>query len=108
MTTTDGFLLKIFRLQTFEDADEENSEKRKSKPAVLLQHGLLADAVSWISNGPKNSLGFCLADAGFDVYLANSRGNRYSRRHVSIKPTDPQFWKWSWQEIAKYDIPGKA
>ena len=40
--------------------------------------------------------------------MANSRGNRYSKRHVSIKPTDPQFWKWSWQEIAKYDVPGKA
>ena len=56
-------------------------------------------------DGPKDSLAFMLVDAGFDVYLANSRGNRYSREHVSIKPNDPQFWKWSWQEIAKYDLP---
>ena len=56
-------------------------------------------------DGPKDSLAFMLADAGFDVYLANSRGNRYSRDHVSLKPNEAQFWKWSWQEIAKYDLP---
>ena len=46
-----------------------------------------------------------LVEAGFDVYLANSRGNRYSREHVILKPNEPEFWKWSWQEMAKYDLP---
>jgi pimeloyl-ACP methyl ester carboxylesterase len=46
-----------------------------------------------------------MVDTGFDVYLSNSRGNRYSREHVILKPNEPEFWKWSWQEMAKYDIP---
>jgi len=97
VTTTDGFQLSIFRVYCF-DAEEHG-------PAVLLQHGLLADAANWVSNGKQNSLAFMLVDAGFDVYLANSRGNRYSRDHVTLKPKEPEFWKWSWQEMAKYDVP---
>ena len=37
---------------------------------------------------------FLLADSGFDVWLANSRGNTYSRRHKSLKPSDKAFWQW--------------
>jgi hypothetical protein len=36
-----------------------------------------------------------LADAGFDVWMANFRGaNHYGRRHVNKKETDPSFWEW--------------
>ena len=58
-----------------------------------------------IKDGKQNSFAFMLVEAGFDVYLANSRGNRYSREHVILKPNEPEFWKWSWQEMAKYDLP---
>jgi len=97
VTTTDGFQLSVFRV--------EKPDIKPNGPAVLLQHGLLADAANWISNGKQNSFAFMLVEAGFDVYLANSRGNRYSREHVILKPNEPEFWKWSWQEMAKYDLP---
>jgi len=38
--------------------------------------------------------GFILADAGFDVWLGNVRGNTYGRTHVKYKPSDAQFWAW--------------
>lgn len=33
------------------------------------------------------------------------RGNVYSKQHVSKHVTDPAFWRFSWQEMAKYDLP---
>jgi hypothetical protein len=46
------------------------------------------------------------AQAGHDVWLANSRGNTYSRRHTNLNPDeDSEFWNFSWEEIGKYDVP---
>lgn len=47
-----------------------------------------------------------MADEGYDVYLPNSRGNRYSRSHETLNPdTDADYWKFSWHELGVYDLP---
>lgn len=49
---------------------------------------------------------FFFADQGYDVYLYNARGSRYSRAHKTYKPYLPgKFWEFSWYELGYYDLP---
>jgi hypothetical protein len=43
--------------------------------------------MTWLLNSPEESLAFILADSGFDVWISNTRGTRFSRGHVSLNPT---------------------
>ncbi|KAJ3016652.1 cholesterol esterase [Thoreauomyces humboldtii] len=54
---------------------------------------------------PKLSLAYTLAEAGYDVWLGNTRGNKYSCKHRNLKPTDEAFWDFSMDHLALYDLP---
>jgi len=107
-TTADGYLLTVQRIpgpRLTSLADAESTKSAYKKPVLFLMHGLLGSATNWIANLPNQSLAFIAADAGFDVWLGNARGNTYSKRHTQFTPKEREFWKFSWDEIAKYDIP---
>ncbi|CAF0842296.1 unnamed protein product [Adineta ricciae] len=97
--TDDGYILGIFRIP------HGRNSSSIGRP-VLLQHGLLDAAVTWVMNFPDQSLAFILADAGYDVWLGNMRGNYYSRAHTKYNPDhDKQFWDFSWDDMARDDLP---
>lgn len=75
------------------------------KPAVLLQHGLLDSCAGFLLAGPGAALAFLLADAGFDVWLANSRGSTQARRHAWVNVNSQEYWAFSFDQMAKYDLP---
>jgi pimeloyl-ACP methyl ester carboxylesterase len=45
-------------------------------------------------------------DAGFDVWVANSRGTVYSRGHTKLSQADKEYYNYSFYEMGKYDTPG--
>ncbi|XP_023785364.1 lysosomal acid lipase/cholesteryl ester hydrolase-like isoform X2 [Cyanistes caeruleus] len=102
VTTEDGYILALYRIPA-----GRNDRSSGQRPAVFLQHAFLGDATHWISNLPNNSLGFVLADAGYDVWLGNSRGNTWSLKHKTLKPCQKEFWQFSFDEMGKYDIPAE-
>ncbi|XP_033167819.1 lipase 3 [Drosophila mauritiana] len=97
--TRDGYYLNAFRIP-----GSKFCQQSGPKPAVLFQHGMSASSDVFLLNGPQDSLAFMLADACFDVWLSNSRGTRYSRRHVSLDPSNDAFWRFSWHEIGTEDV----
>eukprot|EP01018_Ginkgo_biloba_P003440 Gb_11907 [translate_table: standard] len=100
LNTEDGYILGMQRIPH----GLSNKDARDRQP-VLLQHGVLMDGVTWLINPPEQSLAFILADKGFDVWIANSRGTKWSRKHQHLSPQDPAYWEWTWDELVTYDLP---
>ncbi|XP_047996241.1 lipase 1-like [Leguminivora glycinivorella] len=93
VVTEDGYILKLFHIPG------------ESKKPIFIMHGLGDSADSYVLRGHK-SLAVTLANAGYDVWLGNNRGNKYSRRHSNLNPDkDNKFWQFSFHEIGIYDLP---
>eukprot|EP01113_Clastostelium_recurvatum_P019154 TRINITY_DN2260_c0_g1_i2.p1 TRINITY_DN2260_c0_g1~~TRINITY_DN2260_c0_g1_i2.p1 ORF type:complete len:416 (+),score=92.39 TRINITY_DN2260_c0_g1_i2:32-1279(+) len=117
--TSDGFILSLQRIPAGRRSSSSSSTSRPSldhdhdgaapnttKPAVYLQHGLLDNSGTWIyQEVVTESLGYILADAGYDVWLNNIRGNTYSDKNTHLSPKDAAFWAWSYDEMARIDLP---
>lgn len=41
----------------------------------------------------------------YDVWFGNARGNKYSMKHLKCKPDSRDFWDYSMDEFALYDLP---
>ncbi|CAL0316364.1 unnamed protein product [Lupinus luteus] len=100
--TKDGFLLGLQRVSSSSYLRFGSAPQRG--PPVLLQHGLFMAGDAWFLNNPEESLGFILADHGFDVWVGNVRGTRWSHGHISLSEKKKKFWDWSWEELALYDL----
>ncbi|XP_063163536.1 lipase member M-like [Candoia aspera] len=99
--TNDGYFLTINRILY----GRKTSEKTASRPSVLVMPGVLTNCGIWVANEPNSSLGFILADAGFDVWLANNRGSRWCKRHQHLSHNEEEFWNFSFHEMAMEDLP---
>jgi len=101
VTTTDGYILLVHRIPYGKNG-RGNGAARKP---VLLQHGLVDSSFTWIFNVPGKGLGYILADAGFDVWMINFRGNTYSLGHTKYSQNENAFWNFSVDEMGLYDTP---
>ncbi|XP_070137038.1 lipase 3-like isoform X1 [Drosophila bipectinata] len=102
VVTEDGYILGVFRIP---NSPHNTGTFNVTRPVFLLQHGILMSSDCWVITDPRHGLPFLLADAGFDVWMINSRGNRYSRRHQHLDPDGTQFWQFSFHEMGNHDLP---
>ncbi|VDM19956.1 unnamed protein product, partial [Wuchereria bancrofti] len=137
VTTDDGYILELHRIPggkagnsiiAFNNSTmlngittsviHANYSKNESKSVVFLQHGFIGSSAVWVTNLPNQSAAFLFADAGFDVWMGNVRGNTYSTKHVEYTQNDLKYWKFTsvnfipllvyysfrFDEFAKYDL----
>ena len=46
-----------------------------------------------------------LFDHGYDVWLGNNRGTRYSNVNPLFPKDSEDKWDFSWAEMGEYDVP---
>ena len=76
--TPDNYILTTWRVRN------PNSKAKSHPYPVVLHHGLLDTSFTYVSNQPFQSLAYILADKGYDVWILNSRGNKFSNTHLNI------------------------
>ncbi|KAI7841938.1 hypothetical protein COHA_004465 [Chlorella ohadii] len=92
VTTPDGYVLQVQRIP-----------RHGARDVVFFQHGVLDTSLGWVSNGVVGSAAFAAYDAGFDVWLGNSRSNA-PRLHVDADRQGSRYWLYSINELGVYDI----
>ena len=100
VVTDDGYILTLYRIPgKFSD---NLSEK---KPAVLMVHAQDCDMLEWVWNDASQANAFILANAGYDVWMGNNRGSKYSHGHLTLSTKDHAYWDYYQEDMAKYDLP---
>ena len=105
ITTPDRYVLTVKRISGHSSESLEGQQGQNKQP-IYFQHGILCSSDDWVLNSPDKSPAFLAVDQGYDVWLGNFRGNRYSRDHLDYDPSiHMRYWQFSWSEMGKYDIP---
>lgn len=96
--TEDDYLLTVHRIAP--------APGNYNGQVVYLHHGLLMCSDIWMCNTVRErNLPLVLHELGFDVWMGNNRGNKYSTQHLHRRPASYKFWDFSIDEFAFFDIP---
>ena len=83
-------------MTVFRIPGKTGAAKAKNPPA-FFQHGLFDSADGWVARD-SDSPAFVMVDAGYDVWLGNSRGNKYSLEHATLVSDSKEYWQFGWEE----------
>ena len=69
-------------------------------------HGVADSADCWVVNSKEKAPALVAASEGYDVWLGNFRGNKYSRANRNLDPDEQekQFWDFSFTEMSDQDV----
>ncbi|KAL4980495.1 Alpha/Beta hydrolase protein [Aspergillus desertorum] len=107
--TGDGYLLGLHRLPNRKGEESQTvnqGDGSVKKKVVYLHHGLMMCSEVWVClTDEERCLPFQLVERGYDVWLGNNRGNKYSKKSTKHSPLSNEFWDFSIDQFAFHDIP---
>ena len=59
-----------------------------------MVHALDGDMMEWVANDADKANAFILAREGYDVWMGNNRGNRFSLAHKTYSRKDREYWEY--------------
>ena len=99
VTTSDGHILTMFRI----NGKQSDGPAPRGKKVVYFQHGILDSADCWVSHKSAVAPAFVAARAGYDVWLGNTRGNKYSKGYQGYI-SNYDFWNYDFEVMGDLDI----
>jgi pimeloyl-ACP methyl ester carboxylesterase len=102
--TADGYILTLFRIMKrgLKPGQEQGQGLKPGQP-MLMMHGLLDSAFTFLVNPP--ALAYYMVEKGYDVWLGTNRGTKLSREHVYLSNHSDEYWSFTFEDFAKYDLP---
>ena len=97
VTTEDGYILSLWHLIPNFKVDPEK--------VIFLQPGFLSTGLNYFGIN-KKSLAYVLQEKGYDVWIGNNRGCKFSSKHITKDSTksNGNYWEYTMDEIVKYDL----
>ncbi|KAF8375366.1 hypothetical protein PRIPAC_81795, partial [Pristionchus pacificus] len=109
VTISDGYILDLFRLPAGRNDSSRASNDTRIRPTILFVHGLQANSLQYVLNLPNQSAGISKPN----VFLANTRGKKFGKRHVQLNSAQNEFsviigssrFSFRIDEMANFDVP---
>lgn len=95
--TVDSYILRMHRIPP-------KNPWKSYKGIVFLMHGLASTSSNFVSLGKGYSIAYLLSDIGYDVWMGNDRGSEFHVKHKFFPKNSEEFWNFSVQEIATFDL----
>ena len=70
-----------------------------------MMHAQDCDMMEWVMNDADKANAFILSRAGYDVWMGNNRGSKYSAYHKTLTTDDKEFWDYYQEDMARKDLP---
>jgi pimeloyl-ACP methyl ester carboxylesterase len=99
--TDDGWVLEMYRIPH----GKYRNNKPGPRPVILLHHGITLSSACFALLNANESLAYIFADAGLDVWMANTRGNTFSRGNYQYSYRDVEYWYHTIDEYGLIDAP---
>ena len=102
--TMDGYILNMFRI--IGQSDGTKLENAGDKGPLVLIHGFGSSGYTWFNYKDTSMpvIPVQLYNDGYDVWIANTRGNQFSNKHRVYDSNDPQYWNFDVSDKAEKDL----